>query len=271
MLLHPAFDPVAIHLGPFAVRWYGLMYMLGFGAAWLLGRWRASRPPWSQAGWSPLMVDDLITWCVAGLILGARLGYTIFYDFNHFFSHPLDVFKVWHGGMSFHGGLLGIALAGLFFARRKGKTFLEIGDFVCPLAPPGLFAGRMGNFINGELWGRPTDLPWGMVFPDPAAGGLPRHPSQLYEAALEGLVLFAVLWLFSRKPRPTGAVTGVFLLLYGLFRGLVEFVREPDPQLGYLAFDWLTMGQVLSLPMILAGLAALAWAYATSRRAMPKP
>ncbi|GAB7080928.1 prolipoprotein diacylglyceryl transferase [Megalodesulfovibrio paquesii] len=261
MLLHPAFDPVAIQLGPLAIRWYGLMYLLGFGLAWGLGRWRAARKPWSDAGWTPADVDDLITWCVAGLILGARLGYTLFYDFSHFAHNPLDVVRIWQGGMSFHGGLLGIVLAAMLFSRLRKKPFFTIADFVCPLAPPGLFAGRMGNFINGELWGRPTDLPWGMLFPDPAAGGVPRHPSQLYEALLEGVVLFVTLWFFSRTPRPRGAVTGLFLLCYGLFRGLVELVREPDAQLGYLAFGWLTMGQLLSVPMILAGVGILWWAY----------
>lgn len=258
MLMHPAFDPVALQLGPLAVRWYGLMYLLGFGLAWFLGRRQASRPPYSQVGWTPRDVDDLLTWCVAGLVVGARLGYTLFYDFQTFAANPMEIVKIWKGGMSFHGGLIGICLAALWFGRSRGKTFLTIGDFVCPLAPPGLLAGRLGNFINGELWGRPTELPWGMVFPDPMARGLARHPSQLYQAFLEGLVLFTVVWLYSRHPRPTGRVTGLFLLLYGCFRVTAEFFREPDPQLGFIALGWLTMGQLLSLPMMLAG-AFLLW------------
>lgn len=250
MIMHPDFDPVALYLGPLQVRWYGLMYLFGFAAGWLLARVRAARP---GSGWTPAMVDDFITWCVLGLILGARLGYVLFYDLGAYISDPLAIVQVWHGGMSFHGGMIGLCVVVWIFARRHKMTFLQIGDFLSPLAPPGLFFGRLGNFINGELWGAPSDVSWAMVFPDPRAGGVPRHPSQLYEAGLEGLVLFAALWIYSSRPRPTGSVTGMFLALYGLFRFLVEFIREPDPQLGYLAFGWLTMGQVLSLPMILVG------------------
>lgn len=251
MLIHPDFDPVALRLGPLQVRWYGLMYLVGFLTGWYLGRKRAARP---GSGWTPLMMDDLVTWCVLGLVLGARLGYVLFYDLGVYLRDPLAIVQIWQGGMSFHGGLIGLCLVVWFFGRKHGKSFLEVADFLAPLGPPGLLAGRIGNFINGELWGAPTTLPWGMVFSDPRAGGVPRHPSQLYEAGLEGVVLFTVLWWFSSKPRPRGAVTGLFLTLYGLFRFLVEFVREPDPQLGYLAFGWLTMGQVLSLSMLPFGL-----------------
>ena len=264
MIVHPNIDPVALNLGPLQVRWYGLMYLFGFSAGWLLARRRAARP---GSGWTPAMVDDFITWCVLGLVLGARLGYVLFYDLASYARDPLAVFQVWHGGMSFHGGLIGLCVVVFFFARKHKKTFLQIGDFLSPLAPPGLFFGRLGNFINGELWGAPTAAPWGVLFPEARAGGVPRHPSQLYEAGLEGLVLFAALWAYSSRPRPSGAVTGLFLALYGFFRFLVEFVREPDPQLGYLAFGWLTMGQLLSLPMIAVGAWLVARAYRKARAA----
>ncbi len=260
MIVHPDIDPVALYLGPLQVRWYGLMYLFGFATGWLLARSRAMRP---GSGWTPAMVDDFITWCVLGLVLGARLGYVLFYDLSAYLSDPLAIFQVWHGGMSFHGGLIGLCVVVLLFARKHRKTFLQIGDFLAPLAPPGLFFGRLGNFINGELWGAPTSAPWGVLFHEPRAGGVPRHPSQLYEAGLEGIVLFAALWAYSSRPRPAGAVTGLFLALYGLFRFAVEFVREPDPQLGYLAFGWLTMGQLLSLPMIAVGVLLL---FRASRR-----
>ena len=256
MILHPDFNPVALSLGPLQVRWYGLMYLLGFAVGWMLARARAARP---GSGWTPAMVDDFITWCVLGLVLGARLGYVLFYDLGAYIREPLGIFQVWQGGMSFHGGMIGLCVVVWFFARKHKMTFLQIGDFLSPLAPPGLFFGRLGNFINGELWGAPSSLPWAVVFPDPRAGGVPRHPSQLYEAGLEGVALFAALWAYSAKPRPAGCVTGMFLTLYGLFRFLVELIREPDPQLGYLAFGWLTMGQLLSLPMILVGGGLILW------------
>lgn len=255
MIKHPDIDPVAVSIGPLQVRWYGLMYLAGFCAGWLLGRKRAAKP---GSGWTSVMVDDCITWCVLGLVLGARLGYVLFYDLPSYLADPLSVFQVWHGGMSFHGGLVGLCVVVWLFGRKHGKGFFEVADFLCPLAPPGLFFGRIGNFINGELWGAPTTLPWGVVFPDPRAGGMPRHPSQLYEAGLEGVVLFCALWWYSSKPRPSGAVSGLFLVLYGLFRFLMEFIREPDPQLGYLAWGWLTMGQILCLPMLAFG-AFLIW------------
>lgn len=248
MIVLPSFDPVALHLGPLEIRWYGLMYALGFLAAWALGRARARRP---GADLGVTEVDDLITWLILGLVVGARLGYVLFYEPSHFWDRPLDMFAIWKGGMSFHGGVLGVALVCWLFARKTRRSLVQVGDCLGPLAAPGLFAGRIGNFINGELFGRPTDLPWGMVFPD--GGPLPRHPSQIYEALLEGVVLFVLLWLFSAKPRPRGATLGLFLALYGLFRFGVEFVRQPDPQLGFVAFGWLTMGQALCLPMMLLG------------------
>jgi phosphatidylglycerol:prolipoprotein diacylglycerol transferase len=248
MIVLPALDPVAVQIGPLPVRWYGLMYALGFLAAWWLGRIRARRP---GALFDARAVDDLVTWLILGLVLGARVGYVLFYEPSHFLDRPLDMLAIWKGGMSFHGGALGVALVCWLFARRTKKTLLDVGDLITPLAPPGLCAGRIGNFVNGELFGRPTDLPWGMVFPQ--SGPLPRHPSQLYEALLEGVALFVILWVYSGKPRPRGAVTGLFLLLYGLFRFGVEFAREPDAQLGFVALGWLTMGQLLCLPMIALG------------------
>ncbi|WP_027368301.1 prolipoprotein diacylglyceryl transferase [Desulfocurvibacter africanus] len=250
MIILPEFDPVALRIGPLTIRWYGLMYIAGFAAAWLLGNRRAKLP------WAPLnqaQFSDLLTWILAGLLVGARLGYVLFYNAGWFLRHPLDILAFWQGGMSFHGGLIGVACAIFLFSWRHGLHPLAVGDFIVPLAPPGLLAGRIGNFLNAELWGRPSDMPWAMVFPDPAAGGIPRHPSQLYEALLEGLVLFVILWLYSGRPRPRGSVSGMFLLLYGLFRFLAEFFRQPDVQLGFVALDWLTMGQILCLPMMLTG------------------
>ncbi|TXH04954.1 MAG: prolipoprotein diacylglyceryl transferase [Nevskiaceae bacterium] len=262
MLIHPDIDPVAVRLGPLAVRWYGLMYLLGFWAAWLLGTRRAKRP---DIAWPEERVGDLLFYVVMGVILGGRIGYVLFYAYDpsgHWLpaSDPLMPFKIWEGGMSFHGGLLGVLTAFLVFGRHNGLGFFEIADFVAPLVPLGLFTGRIGNFINGELWGAPTDLPWGMVFRN--AGPLPRHPSMLYEAALEGLLLFALLWWFSARPRPRMAISGLFLLGYGSSRVAVEFVRVPDAQLGYLfGTQWITMGMTLCLPMLLGGAALLALAY----------
>jgi phosphatidylglycerol:prolipoprotein diacylglycerol transferase len=256
MLIHPQFDPVALHLGPLAVRWYGLMYLLAFGLFLLLGRRRIQTHP--GAGWNPQQLDDMLFFGVLGVILGGRLGYVLFYQPTHFLAHPLEIFAVWQGGMSFHGGFLGVLAAMWLFARKNHKPWLALTDFIAPLVPLGLATGRLGNFINGELWGRPTDLPWGMIFPQ--IDNLPRHPSQLYQFALEGVTLFVILWLFSAKPRPTGAVSGLFLLGYGSFRFIAEFAREPDNFLGLLSLG-LSMGQWLSLPMILAGVAMLRWAY----------
>ncbi len=257
MLRHPAFDPVAIEIGPLEVRWYGLMYVLGFLSAWWLGRRRAAR---AGSGWEAAEVGDLLVYVAFGVILGGRLGYVLFYGLQAFLADPLMPLRIWEGGMSFHGGLLGVIVALWLYGRRSGRGFWAVADFCAPLVPPGLFFGRLGNFINGELWGRPTALPWGMVFPP--AGPEPRHPSQLYEAALEGLALFAALWWFTARPRPRMAASGLFLLLYGLFRFLVEFAREPDRHLGFVAFGWMTMGQLLSLPMVAAGAGLLWCAYA---------
>ena len=241
-------DPVALSIGSLQLRWYGLMYLAGFGLGWMLGRWRASRP---GSGWTGPDVDDLLTCVMIGIILGGRIGYVLFYDLPVYINDPMEIMRIWNGGMSFHGGLLGVLGAFWYFARTRGRTFLEVSDFIAPLIPQGLFFGRLGNFINGELWGKVSDVPWAIVFP--GAGPLPRHPSQLYEAALEGLLLFIMVWVFSLKPRKVGAVSGLFALGYGVFRFAVEFVRMPDVQLGYLAFGWLTMGQLLCVPLILAG------------------
>jgi phosphatidylglycerol:prolipoprotein diacylglycerol transferase len=250
MIIIPEINPVALSIGPLAIRWYGLMYIVGFAVAMILGRRRALRQ-WSLL--KPDQFQDVIFYALVGLIAGARIGYTFFYNWSYFINHPLEIFAVWRGGMSFHGGLIGVLCAVLLFSWQTGLHPLDTGDFLVPLAPPGLFAGRIGNFINAELWGRPSDVPWAMVFPTSEAGGIPRHPSQLYEALLEGVVLFLVLWIFSARPRPRGSVAGLFLLLYGLFRFMVEFFRQPDFQLGFVAVDWLTMGQILSIPMILIG------------------
>lgn len=248
-MLSPRIDPVAVSLGPLQLHWYGLMYLVGFVVGWLLGRLRARRP---GSGWTPVEVDDLLTCVMLGVIVGGRLGYAIFYDLPAFLADPLEIFRIWHGGMSFHGGLLGAAGAFFWFARSRKRSFLQVSDFVAPLVPQALFFGRLGNFINGELWGKVSDVPWAMVFP--GAGPWPRHPSQLYEALLEGLLLFVALWIYSATPRKPGAVSGFFALGYGLARFLVEFVRVPDAHLGYLAFGWLTMGQVLCLPLMGVGL-----------------
>lgn len=248
-MLSPRIDPVAVSIGPLQLHWYGLMYLVGFVVGWLLGRLRARRP---GSGWTPVEVDDLLTCVMLGVIVGGRLGYAIFYDLPAFLADPLEIFRIWHGGMSFHGGLLGAAGAFFWFARSRKRSFLQVSDFVAPLVPQALFFGRLGNFINGELWGKVSDAPWAMVFP--GAGPLPRHPSQLYEALLEGLLLFVALWIYSATPRKPGAVSGFFALGYGLARFLVEFVRVPDAHLGYLAFGWLTMGQVLCLPLMGVGL-----------------
>lgn len=252
MLHHPNFDPVALQLGPIAVHWYGLMYLFGFAMVWILGRYRIRR---GTTGLTVRDLEDLIFYSVLGVIVGGRLGYIVFYKPAEYLAQPLKIFYIWEGGMAFHGGLIGVIVALFIFARKHQKTLLEVGDFIAPLIPLGLAAGRLGNFINGELWGRPTDMPWGMVFAS-AGDGLARHPSQLYEMALEGLVLFALLWWFSSKPRPVGQVSGLFLAGYGTFRFLVEFTREPDYFLGLLAGN-LSMGQLLSLPMIIIGCAIL--------------
>ena len=261
MLVHPQFDPVAIHLGPLAIRWYGLMYLVGFALIWVLGRRRIlaqSEPVWTMKDW-----DDVLFYGILGTILGGRLGYVLFYKLGDYLAAPWKILYVWEGGMSFHGGLIGVIIAMLLFAHSRKLHWLTVTDFIAPLVPLGLAAGRIGNFINAELWGRPTDVPWAMIFPN--VDRLPRHPSELYEFALEGLALFALLWWFSARPRPRGAVSGLFLIGYGIFRFLVEFTREPDDFLGLLALG-LSMGQWLSVPMIAVGVLLLGWAYRKSPR-----
>ncbi len=255
MLVHPQFDPVAIHLGPLGIHWYGLMYLIGFLGVLFLGKWRIRRNPDGIV--SERDLDDMLFYGALGVILGGRLGYVLFYQPDHFLQHPLEILAVWQGGMSFHGGFLGVLVAMWIFVRKTGKNWLAVMDFVAPLVPLGLGAGRLGNFINGELWGRATDVPWAVVFPQ--VDSLPRHPSQLYEFGLEGIALFLLLWIYSSKPRPVGAVSGLFLIGYGVSRFIVEFAREPDSFLGPLALG-LSMGQWLSLPMILIGIWMLRYA-----------
>lgn len=255
MLKFPGFDKVAFHVGPLSVHWYGIMYLLGFAAAWWLARRRARAP---GSTWKAVDVDDLIFFGMLGVIFGGRIGYVLFYGLKFWAEDPWYPIKIWDGGMSFHGGLLGVVIALTVFAWRRGRNAADVYDFTAPLPPLGLFFGRIGNFINSELWGKVTNVPWGFE-----VNGEVRHPSQLYEAGLEGLLLFSVLWWFTSRPRPRLAPSGLFLVIYGLARSLVEFVRVPDEHIGYLAGGWLTEGQVLSLPMILAGIAMLAWAYRT--------
>jgi len=250
MLFQPNIDPVAVQLGPLAIRWYGLMYLVGIGGGWILGRMRAKKP---GSPVTPAQVDDLIWYLALGVLLGARVGYMLFYDFAALWQDPLRLFAVWRGGMSFHGGLLGTVLGMWWFARKHRVPFFAVTDFVCPLAPIGIFFGRIGNFINGELWGRPVgmDLPWAMVFP--WVDALPRHPSQLYQAAGEGLLLFVILWLYAAKPRPLTAVSALFLVGYGVLRFIAEFFRTPDPGIfGTLSLG-LSTAQWLCVPMIAVG------------------
>ena len=256
MFTFPQFDPVAISIGPINIHWYGIMYIIAFGGAWALASYRRRRIP---DQWSAEQVADLVFYGALGAVLGGRMGSVFFYNFDRLLDDPVWLFRVWEGGMSFHGGLIGVLVAFFFFSRSIGKGFWETMDFIAPFVPFGLGAGRLGNFIGGELWGRPTDVAWGMVFPH--VDQLPRHASQLYEFALEGVVLFALVWWFSSKPRPRMAVTGLFALGYGSFRFFIEFFREPDSQIGFIAFDWFTMGQLLSTPMILGGLILLCLAY----------
>ena len=280
MLTYPHINPIAVSigpifgLGPLRVHWYGIMYLIGFVAAWWLARYRARRP---GSTWTTLDIDDLIFYCAIGVIVGGRLGWCIVYGHDVIAESWLNVFHIWDGGMAFHGGLTGVIIATLVFARVKHKNFADVMDFVAPLPGIGLMAGRIGNFINGELWGKPGSVSWAMIFPNARSadvdwatthpqwqavltqfGGLPRHPSQLYEMLLEGVVMFTVLFVVSIKPRPRYLISGLFALLYGCFRFGVEFVRVPDPQLGYLAWGWLTMGQIQSLPLVLIGLVLIA-------------
>lgn len=295
MLTYPDFDPIALHLGTWhmfgqvfhpAIHWYGISYLVGFLGCYLAAYWRVRKP---GSGWTKDQLADLLFYVALGVVLGGRIGYTLFYAYDiqgHWleWQNPLYVFQVWDGGMAFHGGLVGVLVAVWLFARKYEKGTAAVLDFIAPVVPIGLAAGRVGNFINGELWGKVSRLPWAMRIPcthTRFTGGeycqhvvngysLPRQPSQLYEFLLEGVVLFTVLWWFSMKPRPRMAVSGLFALLYGCFRFLVEFVRLPDPQLGYLAFGWVTMGQVLSLPLIIVGVAMLAWAYRRDGRTAAK-
>ncbi|MFU8798009.1 MAG: prolipoprotein diacylglyceryl transferase [Gammaproteobacteria bacterium] len=248
MLTFHTIDPVALSMGSVKIHWYGIMYLIAFASAWALARWRAGQP---NSGWNAEQVADVIFFGAVGVILGGRIGYMLFYNFAALLENPLALFKLWEGGMSFHGGLLGVLLAMFLYGRKVQKSFFEITDFIAPLVPVGLGAGRMGNFINGELWGRITDVPWAMLYP--RGGNLPRHPSELYEFFLEGIVLFIILWVYSAKPKPRMAVSGVFLVGYGILRSIAECFREPDAHLGFLAFDSLTMGQLLSFPMIVLG------------------
>jgi len=245
-------DPIAVSLGPLDIHWYGIMYLLGFAGAWWFGLYRAKQP---HVNWTAEQVGDVIFYGAMGVIVGGRLGYMLFYDFASIVDDPSRIIRIWEGGMSFHGGLIGGITAMWLFGRKTHKHFLQVIDFAAVLTPIGLFTGRIGNFINGELWGKVSDAPWAMIFNtgNPATN-VPRHPSMLYEAALEGLVLFIILALISRKSRQIGLISGLFLLFYGIFRFAVEFVRIPDEHLGYRAFDWLTQGQILSTPMILLGI-----------------
>lgn len=261
MISYPNIDPVAISLGPIAIHWYGLMYLLGFLGAYYLGIYRAKN---SKGLWTQELVSDMIFYGAVGVILGGRLGYVLFYQFPSFIEDPAMLIRIWEGGMSFHGGLLGVIIAMWWFARKTGKHPIDILDFGAPFVPIGLGLGRIGNFIGGELWGRETDVSWAMIFPgDPLQ--LARHPSQLYQFALEGVALFTILWFFSQKSKPRYCVSGMFLLFYGIFRILVEFVREPDPQLGYIAFGWLTQGQLLSTPMVLLGIGLMVMGFKWQR------
>lgn len=255
MLVHPQIDPVAISVGPLSVHWYGLMYLLGFTLFILLGRYRIKHNPHSAFTYE--MLDDALFYGMLGVILGGRLGHVLFYQFGYYLEHPLHTFAIWEGGMSFHGGFLGVIIAMSLVARKHQLKWLSVTDFIAPLVPLGLGAGRIGNFINAELWGRPTDVPWGMVFP--YVDKLPRHPSQLYQFALEGIVFFIFLWIYSAKTRAVGAVSGMFLIGYGVLRSFAEFYREPENGfMGVLTLG-ITMGQWLSIPMILAGIGMLIW------------
>lgn len=256
----PQIDPVIFSLGPISLRWYGLMYLVAFGLAWWLANRAAKK---TDSGWTEQQVSDLLFIGFLGVVLGGRIGYVLFYQFGQFLADPIYLFKIWTGGMSFHGGLLGVLVAMAWFAWRNNKGFLQLGDFVAPLIPLGLAAGRLGNFINAELWGRPTDVPWAVLFP--GAGPLPRHPSQLYEFALEGIVLFMLIMLIRRSNPPVGTLGGVFLAGYGSARFFVEFYREPDAHLGVLSAG-MSMGQWLSLPMIIAGIALIIYAYSQQHK-----
>ena len=256
MLKHPNFDPVAIELGPMAVHWYGLSYLIGFAGAWLLAQRRCN----DKYGWTRDECTDFVFYGALGAIIGGRIGYVFIYGWERLVEDPMIIIRIWEGGLSFHGGFVGVLIGVFIFARQTGRSWLQVGDFVTPMICVPIFTVRLlGNFVNGELWGRVTDVPWGMVFP--GAGDLPRHPSQIYEAGLEGLLMGIILWWFSSKPRPTGAVCGLFVVLYATFRFFVEFFRQPDAHIGFVAFEFLSMGQLLSFPLWIMGFSMLAWAY----------
>ena len=259
MLMHPQFDPVAIALGPLQIHWYGLTYLVAFGLFFWLARLRVAMPQFADRGWARGDVDDLLFWGVLGVVVGGRLGYALFYKPGHYLANPAEILMVWKGGMSFHGGLLGVVLAMALFARLRKRPFLQVTDLIAPCVPTGLASGRIGNFINGELWGRQADasLPWAMAFPQ-SGSMLARHPSQLYQFLLEGLLLFALLWWYSRRTRPMGQVSGAFLVGYGVFRFVAEYFREPDAFLGLLALN-MSMGQWLCVPMVVAGVWLMRW------------
>ncbi len=271
MLMYPHIDPVAVQIGPFAVHWYGLTYLAAFGLFLLLGMRRLRHQPFASVqgagAWSRKDVEDILFLGVMGVIIGGRLGYCLFYKPEYYLANPLEIFKVWQGGMSFHGGLLGVIASMTWFARSRQKPWLQVADFVAPCVPTGLAAGRVGNFINGELWGRLADptLPWAMVFPH-SGTMLPRHPSQIYQFLLEGLLLFVLLWFYARKERKPGQVAAMFLLGYGVFRFIAEYFREPDDFLGLLGLG-LSMGQWLCIPMILGGISLWAWSQQRYSRA----
>lgn len=266
-MLYPEINPVAFHIGSWPIYWYGLMYLFGILAAWgLLSLRLKYNPNGINLGITQEQLSDIIFYAALGVIIGGRVGYILFYNIDEWLASPLLLFQVWKGGMSFHGGLIGVLIAMWILAYQFQKTFLQLTDFISPVVPIGLALGRIGNFINGELWGRVTDIPWAMVFAQ--AGPEPRHPSQLYESALEGIILFFILWFYSRKPRPLGAVSGLFALGYGVFRSFVEFYREPDVNKGFIAFNWLTEGQLLSFPLIIVGLILIYWAYTHQKTAL---
>jgi phosphatidylglycerol---prolipoprotein diacylglyceryl transferase len=255
-------DPVICRIGFIQLHWYGLMYLIGMAAAWSFGCFRIRQQSWR--GWTCHQFADLIFYCALGVVIGGRLGYLLFYGWARLSQDPWFLFRLWEGGMSFHGGFLGVLIAAGIYGKQHHRSFVAIMDFIAPLAPLGLLFGRLGNFINGELWGKPTEMPWGMIFPN--GGMVSRHPTQLYELFLEGLVMFFILWIYSYRERPRYAVSGLFLMSYGCFRSLIEFWRIPDEQLGYLAWDWLTMGQLLSIPMIVVGAGMIRFAYWRARR-----